>query len=74
MAKKLTAAQIAAQQRFLEDAETEHAFNTGVTTLRDLISPSSYEIKSSYFQLGTKFGRAGVGLIATTLTAKLSPT
>jgi type IV secretory pathway VirB4 component len=57
MAKKLTAAQIAAQQRFLEDAETEHAFNTGVTTLRDLISPSSYEIKSSYFQLGTKFGR-----------------
>jgi len=29
----------------------------GVTTLRDLIAPSSLEIHSSYFRLGTKYGR-----------------
>jgi conjugal transfer ATP-binding protein TraC len=29
----------------------------GVSTLRDLIAPSSIEIHSSYFRLGTKYGR-----------------
>ena len=28
-----------------------------MTTLRDLIAPSSLEIHSSYFRLGTKYGR-----------------
>ena len=48
---------IAAEQRAKEQAEIEQAFQTGVTTLRDLISPSSLEIHGSYFRLGTKYGR-----------------
>lgn len=35
----------------------EQAYLAGMTTLRDLIAPSSIEIFSSYFRLGTKFGR-----------------
>ena len=58
MAKKqLTAAQIAADAQLKEDAEIQKAFETGITTLRDLISPSSIEIHSAYFRLGTKYGR-----------------
>lgn len=48
---------IAAQQRALEQTEVEQAFLKGVTTLRDLIAPSSLEIHSSHFRLGTKYGR-----------------
>jgi len=48
---------IAAQQRAREQAEVEQAFLKGVTTLRDLIAPSSLEIHASYFRLGTKYGR-----------------
>jgi len=55
--KKLDAVDIAAQQRALEQAEVEQAFMKGVTTLRDLIAPSSLEIHSAYFRLGTKYGR-----------------
>ncbi len=57
MAKKLTAAEIAAQAQLQEEVEIQRAFETGITTLRDLISPSSIEIHSSYFRLGTKYGR-----------------
>ena len=58
MAKKqLSAVDIAAQQRAKEQAEVEQAFLKGVSTLRDLIAPSSIEIHSSYFRLGTKYGR-----------------
>lgn len=58
MAKKqLDAVDIAAQQRAREQAEVEQAFLKGVTTLRDLIAPSSLEIHSSHFRLGTKYGR-----------------
>ncbi|MBC7943448.1 DUF87 domain-containing protein [Candidatus Saccharibacteria bacterium] len=58
MAKKqLDAVDIAAQQRAREQSEVEQAFLKGVTTLRDLIAPSSLEIHSSYFRLGTKYGR-----------------
>ena len=56
MAKK-NAVDIAAQQRAREQAEVEQAFLKGVSTLRDLIAPSSIEIHSSYFRLGTKYGR-----------------
>jgi Domain of unknown function DUF87. len=56
MAKK-DVVDIAAEQRAREQAEIEQAFQTGVTTLRDLISPSSLEIHGSYFRLGTKYGR-----------------
>lgn len=55
--KKLDANDIAAQQRAREQAEVEQAFLKGITTLRDLIAPSSLEIHSSYFRLGTKYGR-----------------
>ena len=54
---KITAADIAAQAQFQEELEAQRAFETGITTLRDLISPSSIEIHSSYFRLGTKYGR-----------------
>ncbi|MDD3035847.1 MAG: DUF87 domain-containing protein [Candidatus Saccharimonadaceae bacterium] len=55
--KKRDAIDIAAEQRAREQAEVEQAFLKGVTTLRDLIAPSSLEIHSSYFRLGTKYGR-----------------
>ncbi len=48
---------IAAQQRAREQVEVEQAFLKGVTTLRDLIAPSSLEIHAAYFRLGTKYGR-----------------
>jgi conjugal transfer ATP-binding protein TraC len=55
--KQLDPIDIAAQQRAKEQAEVEQAFLKGMTTLRDLIAPSSLEIHSSYFRLGTKYGR-----------------
>ena len=55
MAKKTD--NIAAQQRVREQADVEQAFLKGITTLRDLIAPSSIEIHSSHFRLGTKYGR-----------------
>ena len=54
---QLSAAQIAAQAQAMEEAEIQRAFEQGITTLRDLISPSSIEIHSDYFRLGTKYGR-----------------
>jgi conjugal transfer ATP-binding protein TraC len=58
MAKKQpSAVDIAAQQRAREQTEVEQAFLKGISTLRDLIAPSSIEIHSSYFRLGTKYGR-----------------
>ncbi len=55
--KQLNVADIAAQQRAREQSEVEQAFLKGVTTLRDLIAPSSLEIHAAYFRLGTKYGR-----------------
>ena len=57
MAKKKSAVDIAAEQRAKEQVEVEQAFLKGVSTLRDLIAPSSIEIHSSHFRLGTKYGR-----------------
>jgi conjugal transfer ATP-binding protein TraC len=57
MAKQKSAVDIAAEQRAREQAEVEQAFLKGVSTLRDLIAPSSIEIHASYFRLGTKYGR-----------------
>jgi len=57
MAKQKSAVDIAAEQRAREQAEVEQAFLKGVSTLRDLIAPSSIEVHSSYFRLGTKYGR-----------------
>ena len=55
--KKMYPLDIAAQQREREQAEVEQAFLKGMTTLRDLIAPSSLEIHSAYFRIGTKYGR-----------------
>lgn len=57
MAKKRSAVDVAAEQQAREQAEVEQAFLKGVSTLRDLIAPSSIEIHASYFRLGTKYGR-----------------
>lgn len=57
MAKKIKPSDIAATQLAREQNEVEEAFLKGVTTLRDLISPSSLEIHSSYFRIGTRYGR-----------------
>jgi len=45
------------QQPIPEEQRVEQAYLAGMTTLRDLIAPSSLEIFSNYFRLGTKFGR-----------------
>lgn len=55
--KKKDAIDIAAQQAAQEQAEVEQAFLKGISTMRDFIAPSSLEIHSSYFRLGTKYGR-----------------
>lgn len=55
--KRLDPIDIAAEQRAREQAEVEQAFLKGMTTLRDLIAPSSLEIHSSHFRIGTKYGR-----------------
>jgi len=55
--KNLSAAEIAAQSQLNEDLAIQRAFEQGITTLRDLISPSSIEIHSDHFRLGTKYGR-----------------
>lgn len=57
MAKRKSAVDVAAEQQAREQAEVEQAFLKGVSTLRDLIAPSSIEIHSSYFRLGSKYGR-----------------
>ncbi len=57
MAKQKSAVDIAAEQRAREQVEVEQAFLKGVSTLRDLIAPSSIEIHASHFRLGTKYGR-----------------
>ena len=75
MAKKLTAAEIADQKQSMEEAEIQRAFEQGITTLRDLISPSSIEIQSDHFRLGTKYGRTiyVYGYPRTLSTGWLSP-
>ncbi len=48
---------IAEAQRAREQQEVEQEFLRGITTLRDTIAPSSLEVQSAYFRLGTKYGR-----------------
>ena len=55
--KQQSAIDIAEQQRQREQQEVETEFLKGITTLRDLIAPSSLEIQSGYFRIGTKYGR-----------------
>jgi type IV secretory pathway VirB4 component len=57
MSKKNPKIDAVAQQQALEQSQVEQAFLKGVSTLRDLIAPSSIEIHSNYFRMGTKYGR-----------------
>jgi type IV secretory pathway VirB4 component len=57
MAKKPSPDQLALQQKAREEAEVGVELQKGITTLRDLIAPSSIEFSSGYFTLGTKFCR-----------------
>lgn len=57
MARQKSTADVVSEQQAREQAEVEAAFLKGVSTLRDLIAPSSIEIHASYFRLGTKYGR-----------------
>ncbi len=52
-----SAIDIAEAQRLREQQEVETEFLKGITTLRDTIAPSSLEIQSAYFRIGTKYGR-----------------
>ena len=75
MAKRPTKADLAAQAQAAEAARIQRAFEQGTNTLRDLISPSSIEIHSDYFRLGTKYGRTMYvyGYPRTLFTGWISP-
>lgn len=55
--KQGDAIEIAESQRAREQQEIEQEFLKGITTLRDTIAPSSLEVQSGYFRLGTRYGR-----------------
>lgn len=55
--KKTDPIDIAQAQQAREQQEIEQELLRGITTLRDVIAPSSLEIQSAYFRLGTKYGR-----------------
>lgn len=59
MAKKqpMDPAALAAAQKLREEQEAAAAFQKGITALRDFIAPSSIELQSSYFRLGTRLAR-----------------
>src|SRR5579884_1252809 len=48
---------IAQAQRAREEQEVSAAFQKGITALRDFIAPSSLELKSTFFQIGTRYAR-----------------
>lgn len=48
---------LAQQQRVREQQEVDSAFRKGISEMRDFIAPSSLEIESSEFRLGTMYGR-----------------
>ncbi len=48
---------LAQQQRVREQQEVDEAFRKGISELRDFIAPSSLEIESSHFRLGTLYAR-----------------
>src|SRR5579884_3124370 len=50
-------AAIAQAQQQREEQEVRAAFEKGIMALRDFIAPSSLELKSSYFHLGTRYAR-----------------
>ncbi len=55
--KKNDPVAIAEQQRQREQQEIEQEFLRGITTLRDIIAPSSLEVQAGHFRLGTRYAR-----------------
>jgi conjugal transfer ATP-binding protein TraC len=55
--QKLDPVALAQSQQLREQQEVAAAFQKGVTALRDFIAPSSIELQSSYFRLGTRLAR-----------------
>ncbi len=49
---------LAEAQRMREQQEVNTAFQKGITALRDFIAPSSLELQSTHFQIGTRYARA----------------
>jgi len=49
---------MAQAQRQREQQEVTSAFQKGVTALRDFIAPSSLELQSSFFRIGTRYARS----------------
>jgi type IV secretory pathway VirB4 component len=49
---------LAQQQQVREQQEVDEAFRKGISELRDFIAPSSLEVESSHFRLGTRYARA----------------
>ncbi len=47
----------AVTQKMREEQEVAAAFRKGITALRDFIAPSSIELSSAYFRLGTRMAR-----------------
>lgn len=48
---------LAQQQKVREQQEVDEAFRKGISELRDFIAPSSLEIESGHFRLGTMYAR-----------------
>ncbi|HSX16754.1 MAG TPA: DUF87 domain-containing protein [Patescibacteria group bacterium] len=55
--QKLDPVALAQAQQQREQQEVSAAFQKGITALRDFIAPSSIELQSSYFRLGTRVAR-----------------
>ncbi|HSW66022.1 MAG TPA: DUF87 domain-containing protein [Bacillota bacterium] len=55
--KQMDPVALAQAQQQREQQEVAAAFQKGITALRDFIAPSSIELNSSYFQLGTRLAR-----------------
>lgn len=56
-APKMDPVALAQAQQQREQQEVSDAFQKGITALRDFIAPSSIELQSSYFRLGTRLAR-----------------
>src|SRR5882757_9993094 len=54
---KMDPVALAQAQQMREAQEVAAAFQKGITALRDFIAPSSIELTSSYFRLGTRIAR-----------------
>jgi len=57
-AKKVDPLLVAESQKRQEQQEVMNAFQKGITALRDFIAPSSIELNSNYFRIGTRLARS----------------